>query len=169
VRAVVRLSVLTTLAGLLFWAVAPTAFGWRAAMITSGSMEPGIRPGDLVMLVPIDEETVRASALKGAVVQVNNPVRPGELMVHRVIGKNDAGALITKGDNNATRDYAPVAPSQVLGVARIRVPYVGLPMLWLRNGQMVPLGAMALVLLVLAWPERAKPAARDAGRAPATA
>jgi signal peptidase len=158
VRAAVRLSVLTTLAGLLFWAVAPTALGWRAAMITSGSMEPGIRPGDLVMLVPIDAEKVRTSALTGAVVQVKNPVRPGELLVHRVIGKDKAGSLITKGDNNATRDYAPVDPSQVLGVARIRVPYVGLPMLWLRNGQKLPLGAMGLVLLVLAWPDRKKPA-----------
>jgi signal peptidase len=158
VRAVVRLSVLTTVAGLLFWAVAPTALGWRAAMITSGSMEPGIHPGDLVMLVPITEEKVRTSALKGAVVQVNNPVRPGELLVHRVIGKDRSGALITKGDANATRDYAPVKPSQVLGVARVRVPYVGLPMLWLRNGQKLPLGAMGLVLLVLAWPDRSKPA-----------
>ncbi len=153
---------LTSLAGLLFWAVAPTALGWRAALITSGSMEPGIRPGDLVMLVPIDADEVARSSLKGAVVQVNNPVRPGQLLVHRVVGKDPKGALITKGDANANRDYAPVQPSQVLGVARIRVPFAGLPVLWLQNGQPVPLMALGLVLLVLAWPERAP-------RAPAAA
>ncbi len=160
VRTVVRLSVLTSIAGLLFWAVAPTVLGWRAALITSGSMEPGIRAGDLVMLVPIDADGVARSSLKGAVVQVNNPVRPGQLLVHRVIGKDPKGALITKGDANANRDYAPVQPSQVLGVARIRVPFAGLPVLWMQNGQTVPLMALGLVLLVLAWPERG-------GRAPA--
>ena len=161
VRTVVRLSVLTSIAGLLFWAAAPTALGWRAALITSGSMEPGIRAGDLVMLVPIDADAVSRSSLKGAVVQVNNPVRPGQLLVHRVVGKDPKGALITKGDANANRDYAPVQPSQVLGVARIRVPFVGLPVLWVQNGQTVPLMALGLILLVLAWPERA-------GRGPAS-
>jgi signal peptidase len=157
VRAVVRLAVLTAVAGLLIWAVVPTALGWRAALITSGSMEPGIRAGDLVILVPITAEEVGTSSLTGAVVQVNNPVRPGDLLVHRVVGKDPAGAIITKGDANASRDYAPVQPSQVLGVARIRVPYVGLPVLWLRNGQKVPLAALGTVLLVLLWPERRRP------------
>jgi signal peptidase len=159
---VVRLSALTMVAGLLFWAVAPTAFGWRAALITSGSMEPGIRPGDLVLLVPVDADEVARRPLTGAVVQVHNPVRKGELLVHRVVGKDPAGAVITKGDNNATRDRVPVQPSQVLGIARIRVPYAGLPVLWLHNHQVVPLGALALVLLVLAWPDR-KPAKSVAG------
>jgi signal peptidase len=154
VRAAVRLSVLTAVAGLLFWAVAPVALGWRAAMITSGSMEPGVRPGDVVLLVPIDADEVNRRSMTGSVVQVNNPVRPGELLVHRVVGKDPAGALITKGDANANRDRVPVDPSQVLGVARIRVPYMGLPMLWLHNGQKVPLMALGLVFLALVWPDR---------------
>jgi signal peptidase len=108
------------------------------------------------MLAPVTAADIASRPLKGAVVQVNNPVRPGELLVHRVVGKNPEGALITKGDANATRDYAPVQPSQVLGVARIRVPYAGLPVLWLRNGQRVPLIALGLGLLVLVWPERSR-------------
>jgi signal peptidase len=163
----VRLAVLTMVAGLLFWAVAPTALGWRAALITSGSMEPGIRPGDLVLLVPVDAEEVTQKPLIGAVVQVNNPVRKGELLVHRVVGKDPAGAVITKGDNNAGRDRVPVQPSQVLGIARIRVPYAGLPVLWLQNRQPVPLGALGLVLLALAWPDRKPP--RSAPASPAKA
>lgn len=156
-----RLTVLTAVAGLLIWAVVPVFLGWRAALITSGSMQPGIRAGDLVILVPVTAEQVRASSLTGAVVQVNNPVRPGELLVHRVVGKDQTGAIVTKGDDNASRDYAPVQPSQVLGVARIRVPYVGLPVLWLRNGQKVPLVALGMVLLVLVWPERRGPASQQ--------
>jgi signal peptidase len=156
-RTVLRLAVLTTVAGLLFWAVAPTVLGWRAALIISGSMAPGIRPGDLVIVVPMDEAKVRSMSLKGAVVQVRNPARHGELLVHRVVEKNKAGELITKGDANANRDYMPVPPSEVLGMARIRVPYAGLPVLWLHNGEKVPLMALGLGLIVLIWPERSKP------------
>jgi len=164
-----RLSVLTLVAGLLFWAVAPTALGWRAALITSNSMEPGIRSGDLVLLVPVDADEVTRTPLTGSVVQVNNPVRKGELLVHRVVGKDPTGAIITKGDANRSRDYAPVQPSQVLGVARIRVPYAGLPVLWLQNGQKVPLVAMGMVLLVLVWPERRRRPAAAATEVPISA
>jgi signal peptidase len=147
------MSILTTVAGLLFWSIAPTALGWRAALIVSGSMEPGIRPGDLVILRPIDAAAVLSTPLEGAVVQVDNPVRPGQLLVHRVVGR-EKGALITKGDANAVRDYVPVQPEHVHGVARLRVPYAGLPVLWLRNGERIPLLALGAGLLVLAWPER---------------
>jgi signal peptidase len=159
VRALVRLAALTMLAGLLFWAVAPTFFGWRAALITSGSMEPNIRPGDLVLLVPVDADYVNGRPLTGSVVQVHNPVRKGELLVHRVKGKDATGALITKGDANATRDRVSVEPSNVLGVARIRVPFAGLPVLWVQNRQPVPLVALGLVMLALAWPDRKAPKA----------
>ncbi|HET9519102.1 MAG TPA: signal peptidase I [Actinoplanes sp.] len=157
VRALLRLTVLSMVAGLFFWAVAPVAFGWRAAMITSGSMEPAIRTGDLVLLVPTDADEVNRLEMVGLVVQVRNPVRPGQLLVHRVAAKNDKGQLITKGDANADRDRVPVDPQQVLGIGRIRVPYVGLPMLWAQQRQQVPLLALGLVLLVLAWPQRSRP------------
>ena len=166
VRTLLRLSALTMVAGLLFWAVAPTALGWRAALITSGSMAPGIRPGDLVMVVPITAEEVAASPLQGAVVQMNDPGRRGRLVVHRVVGKDSTGALLTKGDANPSRDRTPVQPSQVLGVGRVRVPFVGLPVLWLQNGQPVPLVATGLVLLVLLWPERGRPPAPSTAPAP---
>ncbi len=132
----------------------PYAAGWHTTLVVSGSMEPAIRTGDLVVIAPIPLEMARRGALKGAVVQVDNPVRPGELLLHRVVGRNDDGSIITKGDNNRNRDYAPVRPEHVRGVARLRVPAVGLPVLWLKTRQTVSLMALGLVLLVLTWPER---------------
>jgi signal peptidase len=121
-------------------------------------MEPKIRTGDLVVLAPMPLDTARNGLLKGAVVQVDNPVHPGQLLLHRVVGRDKEGSIITKGDANQSRDYAPVKPEHVRGIARLRVPLAGLPIMWLHAGQKVPLGALGLTLLVLAWPDRRQPA-----------
>src|SRR5690606_15671141 len=42
-------SVLATVAGLLVWTVLPMALGWQPAVVLSGSMEPAIRTGDVVL------------------------------------------------------------------------------------------------------------------------
>ncbi len=157
----VRLALLTAVGGLLLWALVPYAAGWHTTLVTSGSMEPAVRTGDVVVIAPLDPETLRTAELRGAVLQYRDPVRPERLMLHRVVGK-EGGALITRGDNNADRDYAPVPLENVRGVARLRVPYAGLPMLWLQTRQAVPLGALALVILVLAWPDRPAPAGGSA-------
>jgi signal peptidase len=154
VRHVLRLVALTMVGGLLIWAFLPYAAGWHATLVISGSMEPAIRTGDVVVIAPVPLEVAREGALVGAVVQVDNPVRPGQLLLHRVVERKTDGSLVTKGDNNQSRDYAPVRPEHVRGVARLRVPGAGLPMLWMHNGQTVPLAALALVLLGLMWPER---------------
>ncbi len=156
-RAVLRLVVLTGSAGLLLWAVVPYAVGWRTTLVVSGSMEPTVRTGDLVVVAPVPAEVARDGAVRGAVLQVENPARPGELLLHRAIDRDEQGGIITKGDANRRRDHAPVRPDQVLGMARLRIPLAGLPVLWLRGGQLVPLGALALALLVLAWPETRRP------------
>ncbi len=163
----VRLTLLTAVGGLLLWALLPYAAGWHTTLVTSGSMEPAVRTGDLVVITPLDPETVRTGDLRGAVLQFRDPVRPERLMLHRVVGR-EGGALVTRGDNNADRDYAPVPAENVRGVARLRVPYAGLPMLWLQTRQAVPLAALALVILVLAWPEQAAAPGRPttAGTAP---
>jgi signal peptidase len=154
VRTVLRLVALTMIGGLLVWALFPYAIGWRTTLVISGSMEPKIRTGDLVVLAPMPLDTARNGFLKGAVVQVDNPVHPGQLLLHRVVARDSEGSIITKGDANQSRDYAPVKPEHVRGVARLRVPLAGLPIMWLRRGEKVPLGALGLTLLVLAWPER---------------
>jgi signal peptidase I len=156
IRTMFRMVCLTIIGGLLVWAFLPYAAGWHTTLVISGSMTPAIRTGDLVVIGPVTPEFARTAAIAGAVVQVDNPVRPGELLLHRAQGRDAKGWIITKGDANASRDRAPVDPSHVRGIARLRVPYAGLPILWLHNWRtsQVPLTALALVVLALAWPER---------------
>ncbi|GAA1521764.1 hypothetical protein GCM10009827_042160 [Dactylosporangium maewongense] len=122
----------------------------------TGSMRPGIAPGDLVVSAPVAPERVRP----GQVVVVEDPARPGPLLVHRVVRRNADGTLTTKGDANSTEDPAAVPATGVRGLARLRVPKAGLPALWLREGRTLPvLGAFA-ALIALGW------LARTTGRRP---
>jgi signal peptidase len=156
IRTMVRLVCLTVVGGLLVWAFLPYAAGWHTTLVISGSMTPAIRTGDLVVIAPVTPEFARTAAVAGAVIQVDNPVRPGELLLHRAQRRDSDGSIITKGDANAVPDRVPVSPAHVRGIARLRVPYAGLPILWLHNWRtsQVPLTSLALVMLALAWPER---------------
>ena len=152
VRSTIQLATLSSVAGLLFWAVMPALVGWEPAVVVSGSMMPAVRPGDVVVVASLPAATLARA--KGMVVLVDDPAVPGTLLLHRVVGHTPDGALITKGDANRERDRAAVPLSDVHGAARLRVPFVGLPALWLRNGRTLPLAAFALVLVALAVPGR---------------
>src|SRR6185436_5041108 len=97
--------------------------GWSVAVVASGSMRPAIRPGDVVLIGPAHADRIRA----GSVVTFRRPGRP---MLHRVIGTDSRGRLVTKGDANPVADAAPVPRDAVTGVARWRVPHAGLPIMW---------------------------------------
>jgi signal peptidase I len=124
---------------LLFWAAVPALWGWMPTTVSSDSMAPRIRTGDVVISIPVEPDAVKA----GQVLLVNNPDHAGQLRLHRMVGLNAAGELITKGDANSADDSTPVARSAVRGVAFLRVPFVGLPGFWLREGNVMALVATA--------------------------
>ncbi len=124
---------------LLFWAAVPALWGWTATTVSSDSMAPGIRTGDVVISIPVDVSTVKT----GQVLLVDSPDHVGQLRLHRMVGLNEAGELITKGDANPTDDSTPVARAAVQGVAFLKVPFVGLPGFWVHEGNFLALAAFA--------------------------
>ncbi|GAA3225989.1 signal peptidase I [Dactylosporangium siamense] len=147
-RVAVRGAAAATLAcagAMLAATLLPVAFGWETQVVLTGSMRPGIAPGDLVVSAPVRAAQVRA----GQVVVVEDPARPGTLLVHRVVRRNADGSLTTKGDANPSVDQAAVPAANVRGLARLRVPKVGLPALWLRQGRWAPVTAAFVVLIAL--------------------
>lgn len=116
---------------LVAWAAIPAlVVGWQPVLITSGSMGPTISPGDVVLLAepPADE-----LLSPGAVITFNDPNVPGGLITHRIDGVREDGMYRTRGDANPSPDSTPVAPADVVGVGRMLVPLVGLPVEWLRT------------------------------------
>ncbi len=145
-RAFVCRIVLAVVGGLAVWPLIFAALGHQVTTISSGSMEPGIRTGDVVASrsVPFDDVPV------GAIVTLANPASDGgSLLTHRVVERTPAGELITKGDANADRDSTPV-PSRDVWLGVLRVPWVGLPVVWAQHSQWHLLAALAITFALLA-------------------
>lgn len=104
--------------------------GVTSAAITSGSMLPKLRSGDVVIAVSQGD----APIAEGTIVVFEDPTK-GDLVTHRVVGMNPDGTYTTKGDANGINDVAPVPPENIRGVGRWVVPYVGLLRVWLAEGQ----------------------------------
>lgn len=119
------------LAGCLLVTLLPLLLGWRPFLIESGSMEPRIDVGDVVIASPEQDP----AALLGHVTVFSDPDRPGRYKTHRVVEVADDGTLVTHGDANATNDPTPVDPDEVVGIGRLLVQFVGLPVVWARTGE----------------------------------
>lgn len=157
-RAVVVLAL-----GLAFWAVAPAALGWQPTTTMTGSMEPGIAVGDVVVSRPVPPTELRV----GQVLLTDDPDHADRLRFHRFAEAGEGGAIVTKGDANPDLDSSPVAAHQVHGVGVLRVPFVGLPATWAAEGRTAPLVLLALsgvLLLALTTVDRSLRHVDEAGR-----
>ncbi|WP_251151937.1 ice-binding family protein [Cellulosimicrobium sp. Marseille-Q4280] len=148
----------------------PLAFGWHGSVVQTGSMRPHIDPGDLVLLTDLPTDS---PVPVGGVVQFRTPAAAepsGESgsRLHRIVASGEEeGRWVTAGDANPTVDSNQITRNQITGQARLLVPWVGLPSLWIAHGR---LGLVALwgivtlaAFLVVAWwwPERVpRPGAR---------
>jgi len=147
VTSVTARTVLGSLIGLLVWAQLPVAaLGWTACVVQSGSMRPALVPGDVVLYQPPPRD--RTSAV-GQIVLAQDPTRPGHLLTHRVYQVLPNKDLITKGDANSTPDSTPIRPTALEGVARLRVPSIGLPVQLWRAKRPVPEAILLLGLATL--------------------
>lgn len=91
------------------------ALGWSPTVVTSDSMSPAIRSGDVVLVDPGATDIG-----PGAVIQFRDP--EGSLMLHRVVDVAPSGEVRTRGDANLQADRRPVAPELILGRGVVLIP-----------------------------------------------
>ncbi len=123
--------------------VAAMHSGYYILAVATGSMEPVIEPGDLVLVAPLD-----GSPQPGTIVAYTDP-QSGSVVVHRVVDTS-GGMFVARGDANEAPD--PPAPLEaILGRVALRVPRLGWPYLALAEATGSPLAAsMVLALLAAA-------------------
>lgn len=125
--------------GLAAIALAPYLIpGWTSVGLSSGSMAPAIHIGDVVLAARPPEAPLEP----GTVITFRDA--SGGLTTHRIDSVNADGSYITKGDANPTVDSLTVEPDQVVGVGRWVVPYIGLPRVWMLQGDWFRLGLFLL-------------------------
>lgn len=106
-------------------------FKYRSMSIGSQSMYPEIKKGDVVVIEQYYEEEEFRSIVEGEVLAFRHN---NIIIVHRVVKVTERnGKLVfkTKGDNNNSEDSYDVEQSQVVGVAKFRIPFIGQPSVWL--------------------------------------
>lgn len=89
------------LTGIIIFAAGWTISGGRLYRVQTGSMQPGIRPGDAVLTRPLTFEQLRV----GDVVVFRDSAAASLRTTHRVTAVDYARATFTtQGDNNPTAD-----------------------------------------------------------------
>ena len=104
--------------------IAPKIAGATPLTVLTNSMEPGLPPGTLLVVKPIDPDDVRIGDV------ITYQIRSGDpaVITHRVIAIDSdslgESSFILQGDNNGSADD-PVRPVQVKAKLWYAVPYVG--------------------------------------------
>lgn len=131
-----------TLLGLALWAAAPAVIGWHPTTVMTGSMEPRLAPGDVVVSRPVAQAEIRL----GQILLADDPDQPGHLRMHRFVKARPDGTLVTKGDANPQPDSTAIDRAAVHGVAFLRIPTIGAPIVWLRDGEWHRVVLLALAI-----------------------
>lgn len=140
---------LTLVASLILWTIFPLFLGWTPTVVISGSMEPRILVGDVIFADPMDSLEIRKTVKKNHVLLVQDPSDPSKLVTHRVVEIFNSGeAYITKGDANAANDSTPIPVENVLGIEKLRIPYIGIPIYSLQKANLAMPGLFVFSLIL---------------------
>ena len=124
--------------GLFFAFLRPTAIGGdtRYLVVMSGSMEPSLRVGSVVVVREGEVNPLR----EGDIICFR---RGSSLVTHRIYEVFDNGEFRTKGDVNEEPDGWVVRREDVVGKVMFVVPYLG----YLGHLVRTPIGFVGLIII----------------------
>jgi signal peptidase len=126
----------------------PCLGGYQLYIVLSGSMQPALDVGSVVIVKAIDPEEVKT----GDIITFRGEKRSDALTTHRVIGINTKTGLSfqTKGDANEVADPTAINPTKLVGKVVLHMPYAGYVLDYTkRNPQLPALIAFPAVMLIL--------------------
>ena len=139
VALIIGVNIYTINASRLAGDTVPMPFGVGAAVVLSGSMEPELSAGDLLIVAERKDYNV------GDVVVYQD----GRMAVtHRIISISE-DEVITRGDANNIEDD-PIAPTQIKGEVVLAIPFLGYAV----NIIKTPLGTLCILALAVFLLER---------------
>ncbi|KKW19510.1 MAG: Type I signal peptidase [Parcubacteria group bacterium GW2011_GWA2_51_10] len=141
------ITLLVFVGGLFLLSLMPIKTGLEMKIVQSGSMEPSIPVGALVLVRP------SASYAVGDVITFGEDSSSAVPTTHRVFDvRSENGAIFytTKGDANEEADQEAVALGDVIGKVLLAVPYVGFVLDFARQplGFALLIGIPALLVIV---------------------
>lgn len=110
------------IAVLLIISVFPITGNYKIMTVISGSMEPDIKMGSVVVVKPIDDYKIGDVISFGPVTKTKAPTSHRIFDIKVIDGKS---VYITKGDINNAPDTREVLEKDVIGKVLFDIPYVG--------------------------------------------
>ena len=101
--------------------------GSRLFTVLSGSMEPAIKTGSMVLVSP-QEKYIVGDVITFKTEAERNSRQPKETITHRITGiimEEGMEEYITKGDANSSQDGGKVDKGLVVGKTVLTLPYLG--------------------------------------------
>ncbi|MEH7384677.1 signal peptidase I [Bacillus sp. JJ1521] len=120
----------------------PSILGFKVMTVLTGSMEPLLHPGDVIVAKPINPNKVKVND----VITYRNS--QNTLVTHRIIeivDKEGDNFFQTKGDANNVKDEGLIAHEQLVGSLLFHIPKAG----YIANFLKSPIGLILLVSVPL--------------------
>ncbi len=134
--------VLGAFGGLLLAVGLPNLFHAKSLTVMSGSMEPTIGTGDVVVAQQISPMAARV----GDIVSFRDPLEHDRVITHRVRAIHvvkDKVEFVTKGDANTSTEHWAVPEDGTIGRVAFHVPRLGYFMVWIHS----TFGLLLLIVL----------------------
>ncbi|MCL5435666.1 MAG: signal peptidase I [Patescibacteria group bacterium] len=112
----------------------------KTFVVLSGSMEPAIKTGSVVVVWPEKEYKIGDIITFGPVTKTQPP------FTHRIVEirvQSGSPVYVTKGDANESKDQREVSQNSVLGKVVFNIPYLGYAV----NEAKKPLGFMVIIVV----------------------
>jgi signal peptidase len=137
IKIVLIVSIVITIAVfMLFYRPVSLAGDTRYEPVYTGSMEPAIPVGSVVVIKPVELETLKIGDI------ICFELSGSTSITHRIINITEEG-FITKGDANEDPDQRIVKRENVIGKAIFTIPYLGYLVHFVRT----PLGFILLIVI----------------------
>ncbi len=118
----------------------PIQGNYQIMIVQSGSMEPAIRTGSIILIKPVSEYAV------GDVITFGSIPRGKVPTTHRIVEmRAQSGAMVyqTKGDANEESDEREVREREVIGKVFLDIPFVG----YILAAAKKPIGFAVLIIV----------------------
>ena len=126
----------------------PTFFGYKSFVIVSGSMLPELQIGDIVVIKPVEEGTLK----EGDIISFREG---NSIVTHRIDHVIDSGKrFITKGDANSSEDINPVTYDNIEGKYEFKIANLGNFVLFMQNK--IGIIVVALIIYMIYFASKSK-------------
>lgn len=129
--------------------VVPLVVGGQALTVLTNSMAPGLPPGTLIVIRPVNIDDVLVGDVITYQIESGKPDVVTHRVVERTVNLEGETTLVTMGDNNDLADD-PIQEVQVRGKLMYAVPWIG----WVNNvitGEMRMLAVPIVAGLLFAY------------------